>query len=496
MKERAIEMACLFVGGWLLVAAGCSSDDGEPGFSPGGSDASSGKGGAPDAGGGSGGGGASGGGKGGVDAAPEASPPTAGQECLSCQPTMQNGMVCPALDRCSTSPLCSAWMTCIKACNTDTCALDCDTKHPDVAPYYFKVYECLCNSSCATRCGSIAICDHKCVDDVALPPMMQPPPTLAETGLYKGAVGATQAELAAYARPFEPEYVLWSDGALKKRYVYIPKCSQIDTSDVDHWNFPVGTRFWKEFTVVTANSAGSNVRVETRLIHRFGPGPDDWIFAAYQWDPTVDPQNPNPTLAKFVPNGVQNANGTQHDIPSVAQCNNCHTKLKERILSFSAIQLSHALPGETIKNLSERGWLSVAAAAGFDPPGDDVAKRALGYLHANCGNCHNDAFKPVEPAPLMRLLVAQKTVETTDTYTSLVNVRTIATDFAAYDRIEPGKSDLSEIVIRMQRRPPATGQMPPLATEIVHTEGVASVVAWINSLPATGPGLRDSGTRD
>ena len=46
----------------------------------------------------------------------------------------------------------------------------------------------------------------------------------------------------------------------------------------------------------------------------------------------------------------------------------------------------------------------------------------------------------------------------------------------------------------MQRRPPATGQMPPIATEIVHTEGVASVVAWINSLSATN--VRDSGARD
>jgi hypothetical protein len=492
MTRGAIKVACFFAGGWLTVAAGCSSDDGEPGFSPGKGDASAGKGGAPDAGGGTSGGGGAGGGKGGADAAPEASPPTVGQECLSCQPTSQNGTVCNAIDNCSASPLCSAWMTCIKTCNTDTCAVDCDAKHPDVAPHYYKVYECLC-TGCQTRCGALSVCGHKCVDDVALPPMMTPPATLAETGLYKAPVGATSGELAAYAKPFEPEYVLWSDGATKKRYVYIPKCSQIDTSDMDHWNFPVGTRFWKEFTVASANSAGTNVRVETRLIHRFGPGENDWIFGAYQWDPTIDPANGNPATAKFVPNGVPNANGTQHDIPAVPQCTNCHGKLKERILSFSAIQLSHALPGETIKNLSERGWLTVGAAAGFDPPGDDVAKRALGYLHANCGNCHNDAFKPVEPAPLMRLLVAQKTVESTDTFTSLVNVRAIATDFAAYDRIEPGDPDLSEIVIRMQRRPPATGQMPPIATKIVHTEGVASVATWIRTLSTT---VRDSGARD
>jgi hypothetical protein len=42
---------------------------------------------------------------------------------------------------------------------------------------------------------------------------------------------------------------------------------------------------------------------------------------------------------------------------------------------------------------------------------------------------------------------------------------------------------MSEIILRMQRRPPQTGQMPPLGTKVVHTEGVAAVSAWINALP-------------
>ncbi len=47
---------------------------------------------------------------------------------------------------------------------------------------------------------------------------------------------------------------------------------------MDHWSLPVGARLWKEFRA-------EGVAVETRFIHRFGPGIDDWLFAAYAWDP-------------------------------------------------------------------------------------------------------------------------------------------------------------------------------------------------------------------
>src|SRR4030095_14688899 len=104
------------------------------------------------------------------------------------------------------------------------------------------------------------------------------------------------------------------------RHIYIPKCSKVDNSDIDHWILPVGTRVWKEFK-------RNGVVVETRMIHRFGPGPEDWIFAPYQWKGTGSD-------AAFVPAGVPNANGTPHDIPSTEMCINCHGKLVERVLSF------------------------------------------------------------------------------------------------------------------------------------------------------------------
>src|SRR4051794_31271455 len=70
-----------------------------------------------------------------------------------------------------------------------------------------------------------------------------PPEHLSGTGLYQDWA---QRTLAPEARPYVPAHPLWSDGAEERRFVALPRCLRIDTGDMDHWSFPVGTRFWKE----------------------------------------------------------------------------------------------------------------------------------------------------------------------------------------------------------------------------------------------------------
>ena len=87
------------------------------------------------------------------------------------------------------------------------------------------------------------------------------PPMLSATGLY---VDGSTDELAPGVHPYEPRYVLWSDGADKQRYLFIPEGSQIDTADMDEWRFPVGTKVWKEFS-------RDGKRLETRLFWKTEP---------------------------------------------------------------------------------------------------------------------------------------------------------------------------------------------------------------------------------
>jgi hypothetical protein len=97
-----------------------------------------------------------------------------------------------------------------------------------------------------------------------------PPPTLRDTGLYSDWATKTAA---ADNLPFSPQYPLWTDGARKSRWLRIPKGTFIDASNPDVWQFPVGTRVWKEFRF--------GRRAETRFIERTRAG---WQFASYVWN--------------------------------------------------------------------------------------------------------------------------------------------------------------------------------------------------------------------
>ena len=104
----------------------------------------------------------------------------------------------------------------------------------------------------------------------------------------------------------------------------------------------------------------------------------------------------------------------------------CHSKLPEHLLGLSAIQLSHTGAGATIGSLSAAGMLTVPAPNGFKVPGSDPGTQAaLGYLHANCGNCHNSSVVTVDLH--LRLLVGQTSVESTDAFMSAVGKPTTNT---------------------------------------------------------------------
>ena len=155
------------------------------------------------------------------------------------------------------------------------------------------------------------------------------PARLSETGLYTD-VGADT--LAPGVMPYRPAFELWSDGASKRRWIALPPGTRIDTSDMDSWQFPVGTKLWKEL-------ARDGIRIETRLLQRTGPRQGDWATMAYLWNDTN-------TEATAVPDGIEDARGTSHDIPAANECNGCHGGRPSRVLGFSAIQLSgDELPG-------------------------------------------------------------------------------------------------------------------------------------------------------
>jgi hypothetical protein len=238
----------------------------------------------------------------------------------------------------------------------------------------------------------------------------------------------------------------------------------------------VGTRLWKEF-----RSAG--VLVETRLIERVGLGAHDFIYAAYLWDAAE-------TDAQRVPEGQSDALGTTHDVPDEEACHHCHGTHEHgggrpsRALGLSALQLSHDGSGLTIDTLVAEDLLTVAPSLTYAVPGDATESAAIGYLHANCGHCHNDTVDRIPQVDLnLWLNVDQTTVATTSAYlTTVGQPNGIFNDQNVTARIEPGVPSTSSVWFRMNERG-NNAQMPPLGTEVVDATGLGAVDAWIGSLP-------------
>ena len=113
------------------------------------------------------------------------------------------------------------------------------------------------------------------------------PQFLSQTPLYKDIISKEIDPAVLY---FSPRYQLWSDDADKSRWVYIPECAKIDSSNMDDWQFPVGTRFFKEFSV-------DGRRVETRMVSRIGEGHRDFAYVSALSDKTSVPTHHNSSLA-------------------------------------------------------------------------------------------------------------------------------------------------------------------------------------------------------
>jgi len=304
------------------------------------------------------------------------------------------------------------------------------------------------------------------------------PAHLRDTGLYDAG------RLASGLIEFSPQYPLWSDGATKRRWIQLPPGSFIDASNPDAWDFPRGTKLWKEF--------GHHGSIETRFIERGSDGA--WRFGSYVW--SADGRDA--VLAP--PAGIRevtapNAPGGQYAIPAENDCRACHEGAPVPVLGFSALQLSpdrdprapHAAPGalEDLRTLAARGVLrNLPPALLARPPRIAAAsareRAALGYLHGNCGHCHNDDG----PLAVFELNFSQRVNAAPDgvlrSFLDVPSQIRAAVAPLGTPRLSRGNFSGSAIAARMRSRDPLQ-QMPPLGTTQVDVEALALLAEWAGS---------------
>ena len=313
------------------------------------------------------------------------------------------------------------------------------------------------------------------------------PRRLADTGLYDTD---RPGIVAPRNRWFSPQYPLWSDGMTKRRWVYLPPGSTIDATNEHEWIFPVGTRFWKEFSL-------NGRKVETRMLSRASD--TRWMFGTYVW-------NAEGTDAVLAPDGgvmhaIEVAPGRGHRIPSRTDCTACHGTSRTGPLGFNPLQLSidrdpNAIHGEplargmlTLRDLIDERRLSpvhghLVAAAPRIRASSPATRAVLGYLAANCGSCHNGNAEISVLGPSLTIpeligdgdRVARSLIDRPSAWqlpgaplgTSLL--------------VAAGAPELSTLVARMRSRSPSS-QMPPLGTVMRDQQAVDAISGCIAALP-------------
>ena len=303
------------------------------------------------------------------------------------------------------------------------------------------------------------------------------------TGLYSSFTTKT---VAADNKPYTPGVTFWSDGAEKSRFLYLPPGTKIDIANFDEWKFPNGTKVWKEFRL-------DGKRIETRL---FQKAKDAWQHTTYRWnDAETD------AVRKDSGEKVPIAGKTvMYEVPNTGQCDGCHMGKTDSLLGVEAIGLG--LPtaqGVTLASLAADGRFSVAPpTTTITIPDDGTGKAApaLGWLHANCGACHNKGSgAAMFTGQWLQLLPSQlypeagvATVKDLDSFKTTVGINSSRTDVDAgvpYKRIAVGDPAHSLMSILSGRRavspeePNPSIQMPPLVTRQVDVAGHALLDAWI-----------------
>ncbi len=157
------------------------------------------------------------------------------------------------------------------------------------------------------------------------------PALLSETGAFDDT---TNRIPSAGLIPYVPNTILWSDNAVKSRYMALPGSGGVITPDeqiqfapTNSWTFPAGTVFVKNFDMVV-NETNADVplrRLETRLLVRDINGTVYGV--TYKWRPD-DSDADLLTTSSNEDILITNASGVRTQTwyyPSPADCLTCHT---------------------------------------------------------------------------------------------------------------------------------------------------------------------------
>ena len=335
------------------------------------------------------------------------------------------------------------------------------------------------------------------------------PKRLSDTGLFQSV---DKHKLHAGAIPYSVNAPLWSDGALKERYLVLPsEGAKINPKANRGWGLPDGTVAVKSFALEThANNKASKRWIETRLLLR---EEGEWVGYSYAWNDKGTGATLVDKTGRDAVFEVVDADGSKRQqkwrFPSRSECMVCHSRAAVYLLGLSTAQFNKVhdygdIKAEQLRVLDYLGVLNAPlepkkkgektddaakskaaflAKLGTKPPEKlqklvnpydskrDLNARARSYLHANCAQCHVEAGGGN----------AQMNLEfrTTGEKFGVIDAKPLHDKFGikAARIVAPGDPDRSVLLHRVNKR--GSGQMPQLATFNVDQQAVELLREWI-----------------
>jgi uncharacterized repeat protein (TIGR03806 family) len=325
------------------------------------------------------------------------------------------------------------------------------------------------------------------------------PLLLSQTGVFTNTPNMTPV---GGLIPYAPNTPLWSDGAVKTRYMGLPyngdaitPNEMISFAPTGYWTFPAGTVFVKTFQLNT-DTSNPNVlhRLETRLLVRDTNGAVYGV--TYKWRPDnsdADLLSGSSNEVITITNAGDLLTTQTWYYPSPADCLQCHTPVANYVLGLNTRQLNgnqtYPATGVTDNQLRTLDQLGVFNPA-FDQAGItnfealssvtntsvSFQQRVRSYLDANCAQCH-------QPGGLGPTFDARY-----DTPLQKQNITNYPARFSlGVDNakiVAPEDIWRSIMYLRINTTDP-TIKMPPLDRMLIDSNGVAALTGWINSLPGT-----------
>lgn len=317
------------------------------------------------------------------------------------------------------------------------------------------------------------------------------PKKLSEWNLFKQPIAGLSPEEGLI--PYDINTPLFTDYALKARFVKLPEniFAKYDSTEV--MNFPVGTILVKNFYYQSDLTDQNSRRriIETRLL----------VHKEIGWDALVYLWNEEQTEAeliitgKSVPVSWKDQNGVLQDVnyavPNLVQCKSCHDK-SGRITPIgpSARQLNKSYSYEDgVMNQLDK-WHETGILTGLptaanrpklpvwnDSETGTLDQRARAWLEINCAHCH----RPEGPAKNTGLYL---TYAEKDEYRIGIQKPPVAAGRGSGGlkyAIVPGKPEQSIIALRISSTDPGV-MMPELGRKMKHEEGVQLISDWIKQM--------------